>query len=108
MFDPFKDFASAGYLRNRFQEKDPEVIRIKKGGARIICRAPAAEIFFGSHSARFSLSQASAVCASGVSSCLKLSIFTGAPSGNSAMMRRRPPIASMCERKVEMYMSVQF
>jgi cell filamentation protein len=27
VFDPFKDFESAGYLRNKFQEKDLEVIR---------------------------------------------------------------------------------
>ena len=26
MFDPFKDFATAGYLRNRFQEKDFRII----------------------------------------------------------------------------------
>lgn len=27
MFDPFKDFEQAGYLRNRFKEKDPEIVR---------------------------------------------------------------------------------
>lgn len=27
MFDPFKDFEQAGYLRNKFQEKDPEIVR---------------------------------------------------------------------------------
>ena len=27
MFDPFKDFATAGYLRNKFQEKDARVIK---------------------------------------------------------------------------------
>lgn len=27
MFDPFKDFQKAGYLRNSFQEKDPELVR---------------------------------------------------------------------------------
>lgn len=27
MFDPFKDFEQAGYLRNHFKEKDPEIIR---------------------------------------------------------------------------------
>jgi len=27
VFDPFNDFESAGYLRNRFQEKDPIVLR---------------------------------------------------------------------------------
>ena len=27
MFDPFKDFATAGYLRNRFQEKDFRIIK---------------------------------------------------------------------------------
>ncbi|MBV8046824.1 MAG: Fic family protein [Paludibacterium sp.] len=27
MFDPFKDFDQVGYLRNRFEEKDPEIIR---------------------------------------------------------------------------------
>lgn len=27
MFDPFKDFATAGYLRNRFQEKDSRIIK---------------------------------------------------------------------------------
>lgn len=27
MFDPFKDFEQAGYLRNLFQEKDPEIVR---------------------------------------------------------------------------------
>ncbi len=28
MFDPFADFATAGYLRNHFGEKDPEIIRV--------------------------------------------------------------------------------
>ncbi|MCL2829864.1 MAG: Fic family protein [Betaproteobacteria bacterium] len=27
MFDPFKDFATQGYLRNRFQEKDSRIIK---------------------------------------------------------------------------------
>lgn len=27
MFDPFKDFDQAGYLRNRYGEKDPEIVR---------------------------------------------------------------------------------
>ncbi|MFD1554024.1 Fic/DOC family protein [Paraburkholderia silviterrae] len=27
MFDPFKDYGQAGYLRNRYGEKDPEIIR---------------------------------------------------------------------------------
>lgn len=27
MFDPFKDFETAGYLRNRFAEKDPQIIQ---------------------------------------------------------------------------------
>lgn len=27
MFDPFKDFEQAGYLRNRFKEKDPDIVR---------------------------------------------------------------------------------
>ncbi|AJK47363.1 Fic/DOC family protein [Burkholderia plantarii] len=27
MFDPFKDFEQAGYLRNRYGEKDPEIVR---------------------------------------------------------------------------------
>jgi len=27
MFDPFRDFATAGYLRNRFQEKDSRIIK---------------------------------------------------------------------------------
>ncbi len=27
MFDPFKDFEQAGYLRNLFKEKDPEIVR---------------------------------------------------------------------------------
>lgn len=27
MFDPFKDFEQAGYLRNVYQEKDPEIVR---------------------------------------------------------------------------------
>lgn len=27
MFDPFKDFAQAGYLRNRFGEKDPKIVQ---------------------------------------------------------------------------------
>ncbi|WP_020558487.1 Fic/DOC family protein [Thiofilum flexile] len=27
MFDPFKDFDQAGYLRNRFKEKDPDIVR---------------------------------------------------------------------------------
>lgn len=27
MFDPFKDFDQAGYLRNKFGEKDPEIVR---------------------------------------------------------------------------------
>ena len=27
MFDPFKDFETAGYLRNKFAEKDPQIIQ---------------------------------------------------------------------------------
>lgn len=27
MFDPFKDFAQAGYLRNRYREKDPRIVQ---------------------------------------------------------------------------------
>lgn len=27
MFDPFKDFETAGYLRNKFAEKDPEIVQ---------------------------------------------------------------------------------
>ena len=27
MFDPFKDFDQAGYLRNRYGEKDPQIVR---------------------------------------------------------------------------------
>lgn len=27
MFDPFKDFEQAGYLRNRYGEKDPEIVQ---------------------------------------------------------------------------------
>lgn len=27
MFDPFKDFASAGYLRNTAREKDPQIVK---------------------------------------------------------------------------------
>ncbi len=27
MFDPFKDFAQAGYLRNRYREKDPAIVQ---------------------------------------------------------------------------------
>ncbi|HMO48962.1 MAG TPA: Fic family protein [Rubrivivax sp.] len=27
MFDPFRDFAQAGYLRNRFGEKDPKIVQ---------------------------------------------------------------------------------
>lgn len=27
MFDPFKDFETAGYLRNRFAEKDPQIVQ---------------------------------------------------------------------------------
>jgi len=27
MFDPFKDFAQAGYLRNRYGEKDPRIVQ---------------------------------------------------------------------------------
>lgn len=27
MFDPFNDFEQAGYLRNNFQEKDPDIVR---------------------------------------------------------------------------------
>jgi cell filamentation protein len=27
MFDPFKDFATAGYLRNKYQEKDEQIIK---------------------------------------------------------------------------------
>lgn len=27
MFDPFKDYDQAGYLRNRYGEKDPEIVR---------------------------------------------------------------------------------
>lgn len=27
MFDPFKDFETAGYLRNMFAEKDPQIIQ---------------------------------------------------------------------------------
>jgi cell filamentation protein len=27
MFDPFRDFEHAGYLRNRYGEKDPEIVR---------------------------------------------------------------------------------
>lgn len=27
MFDPFKDFAQAGYLRNRYAEKDPQIVQ---------------------------------------------------------------------------------
>lgn len=28
MFDPFDDFATAGYLRNKFAEKDPEIVSV--------------------------------------------------------------------------------
>ena len=27
MFDPFKDFEQAGYLRNRYGEKDPQIVQ---------------------------------------------------------------------------------
>lgn len=27
MFDPFKDFETAGYLRNKFAEKDPQIVQ---------------------------------------------------------------------------------
>lgn len=27
MFDPFKDFEQAGYLRNRYGEKDPKIVQ---------------------------------------------------------------------------------
>ncbi|WP_229722668.1 hypothetical protein [Xylophilus rhododendri] len=27
MFDPFKDFETSGYLRNKFAEKDPQIVQ---------------------------------------------------------------------------------
>ena len=27
MFDPFRDFETAGYLRNKFVEKDPQIVQ---------------------------------------------------------------------------------
>jgi len=27
VFDPFKDFETSGYLRNKFAEKDPEIVQ---------------------------------------------------------------------------------
>jgi len=27
VFDPFKDFETSGYLRNKFAEKDPQIVQ---------------------------------------------------------------------------------